>query len=123
LLDRLQFPAEDRDRVAAAVVAVPRLLDELSPSASAGALSEAARGVPVEGIALAGALGSEQAARRWLGELRQMRLNITGDDLIAAGVPSGPEIGRLLRETLTRRLEGELDDDRERQLQAALGLR
>jgi tRNA nucleotidyltransferase (CCA-adding enzyme) len=51
-----------------------------------------------------------------------VRLRITGDDLLAAGVPEGPEIGRLLEETLRLRLDGELPDEREPQLQAALGL-
>jgi len=61
-----------------------------------------------------------RAARRWLKELRHVRLRITGDDLLAAGVPEGPEIGRRLEQTLRRRLDGELPDEREAQLAAAL---
>jgi tRNA nucleotidyltransferase (CCA-adding enzyme) len=55
-----------------------------------------------------------------LGELGDVRLQITGDDLLAAGVPAGPEIGRRLRAALARRLDGELPPGREAELEAAL---
>ena len=51
-----------------------------------------------------------------------MHLEITGADLLAAGVPEGPEIGRRLRETLALRLNGELTNGREAELSAALEL-
>ena len=35
-----------------------------------------------------------------------MRLEIDGDDLLAAGVPEGPALGRALEETLRRKLDG-----------------
>ena len=56
----------------------------------------------------------------WLGELRHVRLEIGGDDLLAAGLPEGPEVGRRLQRTLDRRLDGELPDGREAELAAAL---
>ncbi len=49
-----------------------------------------------------------------------MRLQITGDDLLAAGIPAGPEIGRRLDLALRRKLDGELADDREAELNAAM---
>ncbi len=49
-----------------------------------------------------------------------MRLAITGEDLLAAGVPQGPEIGRRLEAALRERLDGELADGREAELAAAL---
>ena len=60
--------------------------------------------------------------RRWLAELRHVALAIDGDDLLAAGVPRGPQIGRRLAATLDQRLDGELGDDRDEQLAAALAL-
>jgi tRNA nucleotidyltransferase (CCA-adding enzyme) len=61
------------------------------------------------------------AAREWLAELRRVRLQIGGEDLIAAGVPEGPEIGRRLHAALLRKLDGELADaGREAELAAAL---
>ena len=58
---------------------------------------------------------------RFLGELRGARLEITGDDLIAAEVPASPAIGRALSETLRRKLDGELSG-REEELRTALEL-
>jgi tRNA nucleotidyltransferase (CCA-adding enzyme) len=120
LLDRWDFPAGDRDRVAAATVAVPRLIEELPAAERPSRLRTVAAGVPLEGVALAGALGAQESARRWLEELRHVRLRITGDDLLAAGVPEGAEIGRRLEQTLRMCLDGELPDEREAQLAAAL---
>lgn len=74
------------------------------------------REVPVEAIALAGAAGAEEPVRRWLEELRHVRLAISGDDLIAAGVPRGPEIGRRLAAALDRRLDGEIEPGRDAEL-------
>jgi tRNA nucleotidyltransferase (CCA-adding enzyme) len=122
LLDRLEFPASTRDRVASAAVSVPRLVEELPAAANPSQLLAIAGRVPAEGVALAGA-ASEAAlgpARRWLTEVRHVRLRIDGDDLIAAGVPEGPELGRRLEKTLRRRVDGELADERTAQLRAAL---
>ncbi len=49
-----------------------------------------------------------EAAARYLAELRFSRLEINGNDLIAAGVRQGPAIGRALKETFRARLEGRL---------------
>ena len=51
-----------------------------------------------------------------------VHLEITGEDLLAAGVPEGPEIGRRLEAVLELRLDGELADGREAELGAALEL-
>jgi tRNA nucleotidyltransferase (CCA-adding enzyme) len=123
LLDRLDFPAGDRDRVAAAAGAVPRLIEQLPIAELPSELRAAALGVPLEGVALAGVLaGAEGAARQWLEDTRHVALEITGDDLLAAGLPEGPEIGRRLEAVLELRLDGRLPDGREAELQAALGL-
>jgi tRNA nucleotidyltransferase (CCA-adding enzyme) len=95
---------------------------------------EAGGGVPREGDVAAGADAEEpgeppsgaagadaaESIRRWLGDLRHVALRIDGDDLLAAGVPRGPEVGRRLAATLDRVLDGELAADREAQLAAAL---
>jgi tRNA nucleotidyltransferase (CCA-adding enzyme) len=124
LLDRWDFPAGDRDRVAAATVAVPRLIEELPAVEHPSALRAVALGVPLEGVALAGALGCEEPARRWLEQTRHVRLEITGDDLLTAGVPEGPEIGLRLEAALHRKLDGELaSTGRDAELTAALEAR
>jgi tRNA nucleotidyltransferase (CCA-adding enzyme) len=76
--------------------------------------------VAIEAVAVAGACGARDAARRWIDELRHVRLAIGGDDLIAAGLPEGPQIGRRLERTLAAKLEGELPGGREAELRYAL---
>jgi tRNA nucleotidyltransferase (CCA-adding enzyme) len=73
---------------------------------------------PVE-LVLARALGAEWLDR-YLGEWRRVALDIDGQDLIAAGVPQGPALGRGLKEALRRKLDGELDGGREQELAVAL---
>jgi tRNA nucleotidyltransferase (CCA-adding enzyme) len=134
LLDRLEFPAGLRDLALRTALEAVRLAGELDTRARdvdrdradlrSADLYRAVDTSPPEGVALAGALGGEstaQAAQRWLMELRHVRLQITGEDLLAAGVPQGPEVGRRLRETLLRRLNGELAEGREAELRTALG--
>ncbi len=48
-----------------------------------------------------------------------MRLDIDGRDLLAAGVPEGPEVGARLQRALDRKLDGEVSG-REQELAAAL---
>lgn len=124
LLDRWDFPAGDRDRVVAATAAVPRLIEDLSAAERPSALRVAALGLPLEGVALAGALGCEEPARRWLEQTRHVHLEITGEDLLSAGIPEGPEIGLRLEAALDRKLDGELDRaGRDAELTAALETR
>ena len=72
---------------------------------------------PVE-LALARAMGADWI-EHYLTAWRKVELEIGGDDLIAAGVPEGPAIGRGLRVARRRRLEGEVMG-REEELEAAL---
>ena len=58
--------------------------------------------------------------RRYLTELRPLRLAIRGSDLLAAGMQPGPRIGEALRATLQARLDGRIGEGEE--LGYALGL-
>jgi tRNA nucleotidyltransferase (CCA-adding enzyme) len=121
LLADLQFSAAERAIVRAAAEA-PALDD--APRAPSE-LARSLRAQPVEAVALAGARGTAAgaaAARRWLHELRHVRLQITGDDLRAAGIAEGADLGRRLQAVLDRRLDGALPDDRDAQLEAALAI-
>lgn len=122
LLDRLEFTQGERDGAVASAAAAVRLHDTLAHCERQAELHMAVADSPVEGVALAGALGAADAARRWLEEVRHVRLHIDGDDLLAKGVPQGPEVGRRLRETLLLRLDGKLEEGREAELTAALEL-
>jgi tRNA nucleotidyltransferase (CCA-adding enzyme) len=108
-------------------VLAPALVDQLREADRPSRLRDVAASSPLEGVAIAGALASErppygaaEAAHEWLRRWRHVRLAITGDDLLAAGIPSGPEIGRRLASVLARKLDGELSDGRDAELQAAL---
>jgi tRNA nucleotidyltransferase (CCA-adding enzyme) len=85
-------------------------------------LRELLGGEPPEALALALAHGAPaDPILRWVTELSGVRLEIGGDDLLAAGVPEGPAIGRALDETLRRKLDG-LVSGRDDELRTALEL-
>ncbi len=77
-----------------------------------------ARGHDVTELLLARALGAEWLDE-YLGVWREVELEIDGADLIAAGVPEGPGLGRGLAAALRRKLDGELNG-REEELAAAI---
>jgi len=126
-LDALEFTAADRDRTTATALLAPSLLQELGVAELPSEVHQALAFATLEAVALAGALGGEPPlgaaavnAREWLMLLRHVRLSITGDDLLAAGVPAGPQVGRRLTIALYRKLDGELGDGRGAELHAAL---
>ena len=129
LLDGMEFPAPERERVLRAAICVEAIADDLAHAEAGSEIYEIASGHSLEAIALAGAWDeltltwgdAGVSAYRWLGELRNVRLRIGGADLLAAGIPEGPEIGRRLEAALCAKLDEELDDGREAELAAALG--
>jgi tRNA nucleotidyltransferase (CCA-adding enzyme) len=120
-LGALAFPAPERDTTVAAALDTAPLGRRLSAAGRPSEVAAAARGRPPEAVALAAAVVPEavDAAHRWLDELRHVGLEIDGDDLLAAGVPEGPEVGRALEAALARKLDGEATG-REAELAAAL---
>jgi len=54
-----------------------------------------------------------QWVRRWLDEIRLVRLSLTGRELTAAGFGPGPGIGRALESTLEARLDGSIRAEEE----------
>jgi tRNA nucleotidyltransferase (CCA-adding enzyme) len=121
-IESLELLARERDVVLQAKRA-PELAAAIEAAKSPSELGAILRGVPVEVIAIAGALGSAAATRRWLTELRHIALEIDGDDLLAAGIVAGPELGARLERTLARKLDGQIDDGRQAELESALGER
>ena len=115
----LDFSAAERAVLRAAARA-PAIASEALAARRASQLAHVLSGLPVEAVVLAGAGGAAEPVRRWLDELRHVALRIDGDDLLGAGVPRGPQIGRRLSATLDLLLDGELADDRAAQLATAL---
>jgi tRNA nucleotidyltransferase (CCA-adding enzyme) len=118
-LDELGLGARERDQVVTIATGADELAAALAAASSPSEIHAAARRRPDELVALAGALGAEQPARRWLVDLRDVHLEISGDDLLAEGVPPGPEMGRRLDRALAAKLDG-LAPDRETELEVAL---
>ena len=117
----LGLVAEERDAAARAARVGPRIATALRerdhpPSELRALLARE----PLEALALALALRApSEAVLRWVTDLRGVGLEISGDDLLAEGVPEGPAVGRALEETLRRKLDG-LVSGRDEELETAL---
>jgi tRNA nucleotidyltransferase (CCA-adding enzyme) len=117
----LHLLASERDAAARAARVGPRIAMALrerehSPSELRALLGQE----PLEALALALALRApSEPILRWVSELSPVRLEISGADLIAAGLPEGPALGRALDETLNRKLDG-MVSGREAELETAL---
>jgi tRNA nucleotidyltransferase (CCA-adding enzyme) len=119
LLDRLGFEAVDRTAIAAAATQADDLATRLAAAQRPAEIADAVAGAPEELIVVAGALGPDDQAEQWLQHLRHVALDIDGADLLAAGVPQGPSVGRGLRAALSAKLDGRAPD-RAGQMQEAL---
>jgi len=93
------------------------VLASMWPPKPAEAVEVAERRDPVE-LLLARAMGASWLDR-YLTVWRDVELEIGGEDLLAAGVPRGPAIGRGLRAARVKKLEGEISGFEE-ELAAAL---
>jgi tRNA nucleotidyltransferase (CCA-adding enzyme) len=106
LLDWLGFQSGERAVAVAAATRAGALARELERAERPSEIAAAAFGAPSELVALAGVLGPADAAREWLDRLRHVELEIDGRDLLAAGVPLGPAVGRGLRAALLAKIDG-----------------
>ena len=125
-LGRLKIRRRDQDVVAAAVTLGPKVVERLGArdAPAPSAMHELLEGQPLEVMVMAAVLAGEPEAvgerlRGYLERVRGTRLEITGEDLKAAGVPESPEIGEALRETLALKLDGFVSG-RDEELRAAL---
>jgi tRNA nucleotidyltransferase (CCA-adding enzyme) len=108
-IEDLNLRAEDRDAVLHAARKGPQLVRSLEPQLPDSALHALLHCELPETLALALALGAREAPiQRYQEQLSATGLEITGDDLRAAGIAEGPAIGRALKETLRRKLDGEV---------------
>lgn len=116
----LGLDAGRREAAARAARTAPLLAGELARPMRPSEIRALLRREPPEALALALALGAPaEPVLRWVGDLQHTRLDISGDDLIAAGVAPGPAVGAALEETLRRTLDGDVGG-RDEQLELAL---
>jgi len=121
-VESLHLNAEDRDAVLRAARKAPGMAETLSSRPSPAALHALLHCEPPELMALALALGApREVIEQFVDEIAPTRLEITGDDLKAAGVPESPLLGQALRETLQAKLEGDVNG-RDEELEHALGV-
>ena len=118
-LERLKVRRRDAERVAAAITVAPRLVERLrdrgADPAEVVALAEPyAPDAPLFALALA----DLPALEDYFARLRDVRLEITGNDVAALGLAESPRVGEVLAEVRRRKLNGELDG-RESELEAA----
>jgi tRNA nucleotidyltransferase (CCA-adding enzyme) len=122
MLDRLALTRHERDRVARAAEVGGHLAHRLAPDLAASEIHGLLHGEPAEALAVALAWGAAgDPVLRYLSDLGGARLEVTGDDLVAAGVPESPAIGDALAETLRRKLDGQVSG-RDEELALALEL-
>jgi tRNA nucleotidyltransferase (CCA-adding enzyme) len=117
----LHLVAWNRDAVARAARVAPRLAALLRERERTPSELRALLGRETHvALALALAMGApHEPILRWVTELAAIGLEISGEDLLAEGVPEGPAIGRALEETLARKLDG-LVRGRDQELETAL---
>ncbi len=121
-VDRLGLAAGARDAVLRAAGRAPALVERLRGELRPSELHALLEPEPPEALALALALGAPaEPVLDYVARLRPMRLEITGADLLAAGVPESPALGHALERTLARKLDGELDG-RDDELRTAIDL-
>jgi tRNA nucleotidyltransferase (CCA-adding enzyme) len=120
-LDGLALGRGNRLRVGGAARQGPSLVRALRAEPPPSAVHALLRCEPAETLAVALAYGAPAApVQRFLADLRDVHLEVTGADLLAAGVPESPTIGRALDETLRLKLDGRLSGGRDEELRAAL---
>ena len=110
LVTRLEPPQEWRE----IILSSPRYRgmssilrnENLSPSEVVAVLGEFPLPLLEAQRALTGSTNQKSRLDQYLGILRHVRPEITGVDLLGAGVPQGPEIGIMLDEVLRARMDG-----------------
>jgi tRNA nucleotidyltransferase (CCA-adding enzyme) len=125
----LQLPSGAGERVFGAAVSARFVVDSVDEAGTTPDLLELTDGTPIESLALAAAVREMEDGpgsygrgliEDWLREQRHVALQVTGDDLIAAGIPEGPEVGLRLEESYRLLLEERIEPGRETELRAAL---
>ena len=118
-LGRLKVQRRDCDRIAAAVTVAPKLVERLAANdAEPAEIVSMAEPYAPDAPLLALALADLQPLELYFRRLRDVQLDIDGDDLARLGLRESPRVGEILVELRRRKLNGELDG-RDSELAAA----
>jgi tRNA nucleotidyltransferase (CCA-adding enzyme) len=109
-LDELKLPRWAVSRIEAAVVEAPALRERLRrPGLSAAEIVEAVESTGPDTPLLALAQEDLPALHEYFRRLRDVQIELTGDDLAALGLGESPRVGEVLAELRRRKLNGALD--------------
>jgi len=123
LADRLRLTRPEKKALVDAPPRARRILGRLASAGGKVAIDRICSQASETDLTLAALIGGAAAFRliaRWWGETRELKLGIDGNDIRAAGVPSGPGIAAALARARAALVEGRATD-RDSQLRAALG--
>jgi tRNA nucleotidyltransferase (CCA-adding enzyme) len=119
-VEDLHLGRAERDAVMRAARKGPQLARALAPGLAPSAVHALLSCEPPEALAVALALGAPaEPVLAYVADMRGVRLEISGDDLLEAGVPESPAIGRALAKTLELKLDGRVNG-REEELRTAI---
>ena len=108
-IESLGLRADERDAVVRAARKAPQLAKTVRADLPDSAIHALLHCEHPETLALTLAYGAPGAPiLRYLADLQGVQLEISGDDLVAAGVAESPALGRALEETLRKKLDGEI---------------
>lgn len=118
MAERLRLSNAQHDRLVGALGGDPRIVSWMSPKAARRAVYQAGPGVFADRVKLAwAATPSTAATPQWMALLALGStwtapvMPITGEDVVAAGVPKGPLVGRVLREIEDWWMDHDFTDD------------
>ncbi len=109
-LRRLDLSGDPLARITRAIAEGPALAEAVTRAPRASARARVLRGRSALELA-ALALGGTATVRRhlaWFGEASRARGTLKGDDVIALGVPAGPDVAAVLEALRDARLDGEV---------------
>ncbi|MBI1251903.1 MAG: CCA tRNA nucleotidyltransferase [Alphaproteobacteria bacterium] len=119
LAQRLKVSNEEKDRLTAAMGRAPRIVSFLSPKEVRRALYVLGKETFADRVKLAWAEeGNPKTVPQWRALLAMAeswlrpKLPLTGEEVMAAGVPAGPKIGQALREVEAWWIDSDFPDDK-----------
>jgi len=119
---RLRMTSSQREKCLALLYGKEALEKLQVPRMRRSQIYEVLKDIPLETLVWIRAMGDRKVKKRvsiFYDELRNINLSINGEDIIKMGVPSGPQVGRILLELLRAKLDGKVKT-REEEIQFVL---